>query len=1672
MKKLLNLLVILFFLTTSLSMAQFDVTVEKIFSTDEEVTVLLNPHTWAARGASVPTTFFFGLYKLKDPYGYLMGLDQEVTPEPDQVLAQSERVHFQQQDINTNEYTIKIPLGKWQQGAYLLETVSMGSYAYSLILVTDYELVNWWNGTELLTAVVGKQDGKAQKGFATYIPAIAKEPLVTRDGLFAYWSSLQSGLAERSLLVLARDEEGHMAFSKNYLGVYRQMSSTFKIYLTSSRPAYRPNQWFHFKGLARKATGSQYTVVTDSLSVQISGPNGEAIFTKKIKPDQHGAFADSVWLAEEMPLGTYTVTAQVMKGQGNDRNFWWMKEGQLTFELQAYKKPIFEAQLSTPKNRYVAGDQVPFQVNASYFFGGAVKNAGISYRIMREANVTYYGWGYPRFDWTTDGVLEIVDSGEGTLDENGAFKVMVNTAVNNNDRREYRYTLYTDITDVSGHTVSTSHEVAVAYAMLSMQLTSQQYYARPGNSVKFQVTARDLEAQPVSTPFSYQVFHWKEGTPQKISEQTGLQTDRQGKQEFSYTFQQAGSYYLETQALDARGRLVAATAYLYVFQPGGYWWFEDGQDKDLTVMTEQTEYAPGDTVKIVAVLPQGPDAFFIASNRTLLNYRVLQGQQAVDAWVPQEITFVIPPDAWGSHQLMVATFYEGDLLVKSIPLTVKPKVQLLNVGVTFDKPVYQPGESALATISVRDHAGRPVQGALVWAATADESLLTLYPDRQTPINTFFYPLQEEKEGVMTTGSFSQYEGSVKGSIAWISDFMQKYQPGRSFLLRKNQWYALAFERMENAQILEGYVISHETGQPLAGATVRFLNARATTNAMGYYRLAVSSTGANGTLRASFKGKATTIKEFPVLENASVRCHIAISRSDNREEIFVDEIAVDDIEVSLDMEAWDGEDIPPTEQVAPARRSMLLAERNEMVMGGMKPKSIEPSAPVTLRKDFRDDMAWAPQLFTNSQGVATLPMTVPDNLTTWRTTAWVATHETRVGSTMGKFMANKPLMVRMETPRFLTLGDEAVIATTLYNYQEQATRVRVSLDAKGATVTGTVRTVQLAPGQDSRIDWRVKATSVNGATLTVTALGPTASDAEAVTLPINPKGLEMVTAQSAYLRDTQTQSLVYELPAHANASQAELEISMAPSVTAALLASMDQLIGYPYGCVEQTMSRFLPTLIVSNTLKNLGSSYTSNISEAELTKMIAKGVRRLSELQHGDGGWGWWEKDATHPFMTAYVVSGLQLCQQSGYPVSQLLLDKGKQSVLAQLSRSKEQKLDATTHAFLMLTAVQAGLGNKVWPAQQPDAKQWDAYTLALWLQSAVLHGDSQFAAVLMERLRETAVESGNFTWWGGQSFYYNWTEDQVETTAHVVRAISLLNPEDPMLPKAVQWLMSKRRGSAWHNTRQTAFTIYGLQDMIRQELEPNLTVSAYVNGKLADTYTISPADVFQKDKRLVVKGRTFTASRLQGDTPPSLTNGQNTVRIEVKGTGRLYVNSRLTWFSEEVNDQTPKGSGFVLERTYFSLHQKKLPNGTWVYEKQPLAAETIKPGMEILVKTRVIADQAREYVMIEDPKPAGCEFIENRAAYLIEGEEGYIPDVIKPTPRFYLAPLSWFTHEEYRDDRYTLTVTNLNKGEYQYSYLLRAQVAGQYEVNPAVVQLMYYPEVRGAGKPFNLQIRP
>src|SRR5437762_10809292 len=196
----------------------------------------------------------------------------------------------------------------------------------------------------------------------------------------------------------------------------------------------------------------------------------------------------------------------------------------------------------------------------------------------------------------------------------------------------------------------------------------------------------------------------------------------------------------------------------------------------------------------------------------------------------------------------------------------------------------------------------------------------------------------------------------------------------------------------------------------------------------------------------------------------------------------------------------------------------------------------------------------------------------------------------------------------------------------------------------------------------------------------------------MTMEIVPHGLKQTVGNTTTLTQNDAdQTFSLDLSANPDSQARNLRIEASPSIAGTLFGALDYLTSYPYGCTEQTMSSFLPNIIVAQTLKDVPTAKIR--ASNDLDKKVQRGLDRLYSYQHADGGWGWWKDDQSDPFMTAYVVDGLTMAGRAGFPVEQWRVDRGRDKLSALLAANKRDNgnpIDSETRAYMIYALVESG----------------------------------------------------------------------------------------------------------------------------------------------------------------------------------------------------------------------------------------------------------------------------------------------------------------------------------------------------------------------------------------------
>jgi hypothetical protein len=705
--------------------------------------------------------------------------------------------------------------------------------------------------------------------------------------------------------------------------------------------------------------------------------------------------------------------------------------------------------------------------------------------------------------------------------------------------------------------------------------------------------------------------------------------------------------------------------------------------------------------------------------------------------------------------------------------------------------------------------------------------------------------------------------------------------------------------------------------------------------------------------------------------------------------------------------------------------------------------------IRTRRFFPDTAFWQPAAVTDARGEATFSFAMPDNLTTWRATCRAATLDTLVGQTTQKVIVTKPFLVRLEAPRFFTQGDQVSIAALLHNLTSAPVNASIGLEAPSLKLSGSANTsASVGQGDTKRIEWTVTAPSVGDARLRVWAKAGQLSDAMELTIPVLAKGRERTVTQAGVA--TASRDLRFDVRADTIPGTQGLTLRLTPSLAGAMLGALDYLAAYPYGCVEQTMSAFLPDVVIAQVLR--AQQFSSPRLEKELPAMVQAGLLKLSDMQHDDGGFGWWKFDKTDVWMTAYVVFGLAQARAAGFQVNDNLLTRAAaalEKLSAESQPKKQNDEDARVYGAYVLALVGRGapaanlIAAYSGPAAARRSRLTDQGAATLASALALLGRADEARSVLADVWSRFAA--GHLR--AGEQYV---GPSDLEIAAAMLSASCDLMPQDPRLPDLVRWTLTHRQGNHWISTRDTAFVLYALSKYLAltRELKPNLAATVTINGKPVARRVFTGADVFQPEFEVTVPAA-------------DLGQGAVSIKLDISGEGRLYYTAALRQVvAEDLTVPVKAASGITIERAYRKVTIGEMPPASEREDSpEPKSAPAGPPTttfsagdiIDVTLTLRCAADV--EDIMLEDPLPAGCEAQDRGRIDPWEWD-------------------CWWADQIVRDQKVAFAITSLKTGAHQIRYQMRVQTPGIFTALPPTAYDMYNPALRSDGIAQTLTLRP
>ncbi|QMW01969.1 alpha-2-macroglobulin family protein [Spirosoma foliorum] len=673
--------------------------------------------------------------------------------------------------------------------------------------------------------------------------------------------------------------------------------------------------------------------------------------------------------------------------------------------------------------------------------------------------------------------------------------------------------------------------------------------------------------------------------------------------------------------------------------------------------------------------------------------------------------------------------------------------------------------------------------------------------------------------------------------------------------------------------------------------------------------------------------------------------------------------------------------------------------------------------------------WSGILETGFNGEAEFSVDIPQFSGDLRIMA-VAYKDNAFGSSNSNMKVADPIVISTGVPRFLTPGDQVELPVNLSNTTKQAATITAKLSLTGPLVADSVSSQKLTiqPGRESRAVFRVSAKQAIGAgTITVTANGLGETFTETTDITVRPAASLQKTAVSGAVAGGKSQTL--QLAGNFLPGTAKASVTLSRSPVAQYGRELSYLLGYPHGCIEQTISKAFPQLYFADLAKQLASNtYFVRAGDSDMNPAtnVRQAVQTVESQQAPNGGFTMWPgmaavagKSNVDEWASAYAVHFLAEAQEAGYDVRPSVLSSAidflttyTNSPATENAVTFDETGGRTIHKVASRTSIYGLYALAV--AGKPNRSAMNYYkqnaslltpdSRYLLASSFFRVGDTRsFSALLPKKFTDNTT--GHQT---GGSY-----ASPVRNLALVLDALVDTDSDNLQIPTLARQLSGVLKQTTYLNTQEAAFAFLALGKLARQTASSTATATLTSGGKSLGT---------MNDALLNIK-------RVPTNAP---------LTLSASGSGNVY------YFGQ--SEGIPASGKIAEEDNGLRVRREYL-------DREGRSISTIRQNDLVVVKITLASTNGLdiENVVVTDLLPAGLE-VENPR--LTEPRD--MPWIQKPDAPDYF---------DLRDDRinFYTTATGTTRTFY---YLTRAVSKGRFVVGPVSADAMYssdYRSYNGAG---------
>lgn len=1409
-----------------------------------------------------------------------------------------------------------------------------------------------------------------------------------------------------------------------------------RIYFFTDRSIYRPGQLVQFKGitLTREFDTKYSKVVVDKNPVKIYllNTNRQRIDSLLLPINEYGSLAGSFALPKNELTGNFSIEAQAFNYSSK------------SVKVEEYKRPTIQLIFDQPKIGYRLNDSIHYTIKAQAYAGNIVNGAKVKYTVKQ-----YGRYPYPitrNLDPIYQSGTEIAN-GIGITNEQGiyivSFKAIYDSTKQLGNDFSVNYIIQVDVTDLNGETQSGN--VNLTAKKTAWQLVINHPIAVNKQSFqKINATAIDQLGNEKNTPIQTALFkiiqpnkltrkkYWGKSDLHLFDEvtyrkyfpydeyQNEANQDSWAIEETATPINkvETGMYKIKATAIDSFGLPITTEKIITIYD------VNEGTKSNQSFHYYSNNYTkPGDSIFSVINYP---------SENIYVTKKIKKAQQTeiyaflqLKKLTQQQI--VISAEDRGGIVINEAYIWMGRLFTHQQAIAVQFNNKDLKIRTGIFRNINEPGSKETWTIEIDGLNGKEKAAELL-TSMYDASLDAIYPNRWDPLNLW----------------------SSNNSSTNFSSNLFRLEAIRQF--DNNECFCEA----------KPYV------RPSLMASIdlpwRIREQRL-----------YETTMASKSMQAKVEGVSVTIRG-----NNSIK-------EESYYKVFT-----------------------PVEIVDPITGDII---RNGRLIPGNK----QGQDLVQIRTNFNETAFFFPQLYADSSGKYQFSFQFPDAVTQWKWMSFAHTKDLATGYTEQKLVTQKSLMVQPNIPRFLREGDQMELSIKIANLTNKELTGTIVLELIDATTNRSVDgwfqnvfpqqyfTVEAMQSSIAQFPIQVPFSYNKPLTYRIIARTNELSDGEENTLAVLSNRQLVTETLPIYLQKDTIQSFRFEKLLNNqsegistqgltvdyttqpiwNAIQALGYLKTDPERSAihqfnriyANLMALHLLTKFPMIAkvlaewkkdttalnhplennaeLKQILLQETPWVIDAKTGTILLKELANQMDIQSITKENEAWLVQLEKLQLPDGSFSWFEGGRSDEYITRYILTGIGKLKRIGAinptisarlrPMLIKALAFTDEAIQYEYKKNKATQISSYQLDYLFMRSfyreniIQNDSAYKAyWQIAQNSWNKQNQYGQAMIATIAQRNNEPNLANKIVKALLENTVTNPQQGLYWKNRLTSRWYAMPIVHQSMMIDCFSEINSQLPAQPYLKQinamltWLILNKETNHWGSGIATADAVYSLVANGQQ----------WMNNKRAVRIELGKTTIGTATEK-TMEGSGYFKKRIEGEkVKPEMGNITITTATQNSVSDQPSYGS-IYWQYLANMDEITASTGPLLINKKLLVERNK----TWVELNEN---EPVKIGELITVVLSIKADRDMDYVHLKDLRPAATEPTSQLSGYRFQE--------------------NLFYYQSTKDVSNNYFFNYLPKGNYQFTYTIRATHKGLYTAGFASIQSMYAPAFNANSNAIKLRI--